>query len=348
MPRALPTTAVVACLIAAPVPARAQAPVPVEGTTQAPASVPPPPAVAGSTTSVPITLPQDDQPSFVATASISQVPAGSGFHLDWPPKLPPLLSVEAVVGPRFGKGYTIYPAFASQQVGATTITNLSQPILGSESRDAGAFGGEAKLDVAVPFVAPELGVNFDFLGGSATAQTLDSGNTANNTVTDVLPSRSLGVFAKVFGLMLEYRNLNWSQGLPDASLGTSPSGNVGMLAYDLDIPMGPIEAEANLGLGAGRVASDISTASAMVAPVDGKVSLALKLYGIKIEAGVRAEALAFGSDFGKVLSAFNLNSLTQHVTQSPSQTTDQVRDQIQSTARASYAWGPFVQAGIAF
>ena len=288
-----------------------------------------------------------------ASQASGNQPSRGGFHIHWPPELPPLLSLEAVIGPRFGQATTYFPAFpVGPSIAGAAQPNLSSPAMGSETRNAGRFGGRAVLDLGIPVLAPKFGIDFEFLGGnsSPTLETLgaqtqaDWGSGSSGTATavsDVLPTRTLGLYASLFGISVGYRNLTWSA-LPDPNL-TNPSANVVMLFYNLQAGLGPVTARARLGLGGGPVTGGGSTTKDIAAPEEGKASLALKLDGIELEAGVRAESLLFASDPGKLLSLFNLQSLVSSTAVGQTAVTD-----AQSLARFSYTWGPFVQAGVAF
>ena len=286
-------------------------------------------------------------------AATGRQQSGGGFHIHWPPELPPLMSLEAVIGPRFGQASTYFPAFpVGPAIAGVAQPNLSSPAMGSESRSADRFGGRAEVDLGIPVLSPKFGIDFEFLGGNSSpgVETLDAqtagdwGPGASGTaaaVGDVLPTRTLGLYASLLGLSLGYRNLTWSA-LPDPNL-TSPSANVVMLFYNLGMGLGPITARARVGLGGGPVSGGASATKDIVAPEEGKASLAIKLDGIELEAGVRAESLLFASDPGKLFSLFNLQSMVSSTGAGQQAVAD-----AQSVARFSYTWGPFVQAGVAF
>lgn len=301
------------------------------------------------------------QPPLVAAASPSARSGWPGFHMDWPPRLPPLMAVQAVVGPRFGSGNTYFPAFPQTTIANVTGPDLTKPTLASESRSADAFGGHAELDLKIPALSPSIGVNFEFLGGpsasnpeilsDSTATTLSVAS-SSDTVGDVLPARTLGIYGSLLGVTLGYQNLSWwtqpgqSSALPDSNLGANPSANVVMVMYDLKIPVGPVEGMARIAVGGGPVSGSSSAQTKdIVSPQQAKLGLALTLYSIRLEAGVREESLVFASDPSQLFSLFNLSSLTSG---SPGQSDSQIAATAQSVARFSYTWGPFVQAGVSF
>lgn len=260
------------------------------------------------------------------------------FLKNWPPQLPPYLSVEAMAGPRFGQTATLFPAFP----GAGS-PDLGNPRVGNLTGEGGSFGGHAAAWLRIPLLAPSLSIDFNFRGPAAQSQfTSSPQNDAVDPggISEVLPTRTLGIHGQILGFGLGYRHLGFGNGLP--GLPGDRSANMLANKIGLGIPLGPVEAAAGGTWGFGWVTDG---GTAMVLPADGEAHLGLTVWGLKVAVGVRGEFLAYGGDFMALLKAFNPASL---VTTSPDVSASAAAKQAQDLGRVSYTWGPYVQAGVSF
>lgn len=273
----------------------------------------------------------------------SSAPTGSApaleFLKNWPPRMPPYVSVEALIGPRFGQTTTLFPAFP----GAAS-PDLGSPRVGNLTGDGGSFGGYAKANLRIPLLAPAIGVDFNFRGASrnqvfTSPPSSDAVNPGG--ISEVLPTRTLGIHGQILGFGLGYRSLGFANGLP--GLGGERSANMIANNIGLGIPLGPVEAVCSGTWGFGWVADG---GTAMVLPADGEAHLGLSVWGLKLAVGVQGEMLAYGGNLGALFSSFNPTSLTSGALQDVSSTV--AAQEIQKLGRMSYTWGPYVQAGISF
>ncbi len=278
------------------------------------------------------------------TQSGGSASGGSGpsleFLKNWPPQMPPYVALEAIVGPRFGQTTTLFPAFP----GAAS-PDLSKPRLGNLTGDGGSFGGHALVSLRIPILAPSLGVDFNFRGAAKDPLAFSSSPSTDGInpggITEVLPTRTLGIHGQLLGFGLGYRSLAFANGLP--GLPGERSANLITNNFGLGIPLGPVEAAGGGTWGFGWVTD---SGTAVVLPADGEAHLGLSVWGLKLAVGVRGELLAFGGDLGSLLKAFNPTSLASGV--SPDLSAGAAAQQVQALGRFSYTWGPYVQAGVAF
>lgn len=264
---------------------------------------------------------------------------GFDFLGNWPPQMPPYLAIEVMAGPRFGQTTTLFPAFP----GAAS-PDLGNPRIGILAGEGGSFGGHAAAKLRIPILAPSLSVDFNFRGPAR--QTRFSSSPMNDAaqpggISEVLPTRSLGIHGQILGLGLGYRHLGFGNGLP--GLAGDRSANMLANKIGLGIPLGPVEAATSGTWGFGWVADG---GTAVVLPADGEAHLGLTVWGLKLEVGVRGEFLAFGGDLGSLFKAFNVSRLAEGLPGGLSASA--AAKQAQEMGRLSYTWGPYVQAGVSF
>ncbi|MBI6545996.1 MAG: hypothetical protein HY692_04320 [Cyanobacteria bacterium NC_groundwater_1444_Ag_S-0.65um_54_12] len=300
--------------------------------------VPPPPLPVVATGSALATA---------ATASSEPARSGGAFDLSWwPPKMPPLLGIEVIIGQNWGKTTTFFPAFPNKTLSvggiSQTLPDLENPKLVSQAGNGKNSGGQAELQLRVPFLSPALGVEFAWADQPSDV-VVDAGDTTASQVNDILPTRQLGVYGKLLGLKIGLRNETFAS-LPGMTGEVSANTMIG--GYSMGLGLGPVEAAANLEAGIGQLPG---TTGSVIVPGKASVHLGLAVFGLKVVAGFRAQATAYGSDPGALTKLFSLSELVKNVDlTNPTAEAQAKANQIQNLARLSLLWGPFVQAGLAF
>lgn len=290
--------------------------------------------------------------SLVATSSPAAAAAknplleGLGnFAKAWPPQLPPLIGVEVVMGPRFGESASKFPSFPRTTQGGDPNITKTPEIFNQTNSSAGNFGAQAELQFKIPFLGPAVGVEFE--GAGVPVEGVASNSVFVNTaVASILPTTQLGIYGKLLGIKLGLRSESFAS-LPGLTGPQSANEVVG--GYGMAIGLGPVEADAHGEAGFGPVSGQ--TGAIVISP-SGEASLALKLIGIKVAVGVRAQASGYGSDPSKAFSLLtslwapptNLDSAIDKTKNGPAA----VEKALLGVGQLSYQWGPFVQAGISF
>ncbi|MEB3297913.1 MAG: hypothetical protein VKO21_00315 [Candidatus Sericytochromatia bacterium] len=297
----------------------------------------------------------------VENGTTAETPAGPS--LGWPPKLPPFLSLEVMLGSRANQNVrTDYAAFkdTSYSVPVTnqtvTIPDIAKPELANQEASGASLNS---LKAELSFLFFSAGVEAaGFRQAPATFQSTSVPSTLLAAPAPLLSQGYTGFYGKALGFRAGYRRETY-RGVPGVDAGKDVALNEFLVGYGLGLGIGPVSAGLDIlgGVAPLTVADGAATASTIV-PAEAEAALGLTLWGIKFKAGQRFRLTGYGSDFGSAFGSLLGGALPGGLNPSAVLTgsaPDVIRSEavnraktIQDTFRSTIETGPFIEAGVSF